>query len=57
MRATRRERNEMRPHYDFAGGVRRKYAKRLTQDTIIVVVDDPDRCVRPTKAKGRGCRA
>jgi hypothetical protein len=32
---------ELRPHYDFSGGVRGKYAARYQQGTNIVVLD-PD---------------
>ena len=32
---------EMRPEYDFAGGVRGKYAKRVAEGTNIVLLD-PD---------------
>ena len=31
----------MLPEYDFSGGVRGKYAKRFTKDTVMVVLD-PD---------------
>ena len=35
------ETDEMRPEYDFSGGVRGKYAKQFSGDTIMVVLD-PD---------------
>ena len=33
--------DEMRPEYDFSGGVRGKYAERFAEGTNIVVLD-PD---------------
>lgn len=33
--------DEMRPEYDFSGGVRGKYAKRYAEGSNVVVVD-PD---------------
>ena len=36
---SRQEREEMLPEYDFSGGVRGKYARRFTKDTIMVVLD------------------
>jgi len=38
---SRKETDEMLPEYDFSGGVRGKYAGRVTKDTIMVVLD-PD---------------
>lgn len=35
------EPDEMRPEYDFRGGVRGKYARRFAQGTNVVVLD-PD---------------
>jgi hypothetical protein len=37
--APRRIPDELRPHYDFTGGVRGKYAKRVARDTNVVVLD------------------
>jgi hypothetical protein len=36
-----REKDEMRAHYDFRGGVRGKYAARYAEGTNVVVLD-PD---------------
>jgi hypothetical protein len=36
-----RKQDEMRPHYDFSGGVRGKYARRYAEGTNVVVLD-PD---------------
>ncbi len=36
---SRHEPEEMLPEYDFSGGVRGKYARRFTKDTIMVVLD------------------
>lgn len=33
--------DEMRPEYDFGGGVRGKYSKHLPQESTVVVLD-PD---------------
>ncbi len=43
MRKVRHHQNseEMLPEYDFSRGVRGKYARRFTRDTIMVVLD-PD---------------
>jgi hypothetical protein len=35
---SKRQREEMMPEYDFSGGVRGKYAGRLTKDTVMVVL-------------------
>ncbi len=35
------ESDELLPEYDFSGGVRGKYARRFTKDTIMVALD-PD---------------
>ena len=32
--------DELRPHYDFRGGVRGKYAERTKQGSNVVVLDD-----------------
>lgn len=37
--------DELRPHYDFRGGVRGKYAERAREGTNIVVLD-PDVAAR-----------
>ena len=37
----RRSRDEMRPEYDFSGGVRGKYAKRFAEGTNLVLLE-PD---------------
>ena len=39
MRASRRERDTMRPEYDFSKGVRGVTAARYAQGTNIVVID------------------
>jgi hypothetical protein len=36
-----KDNNDMRPEYDFSGGVRGKYASRFAEGTNIVVLD-PD---------------
>jgi hypothetical protein len=37
------EDDDLRPEYDFTGGVRGKYAKRYAEGTnVVVVVLDPD---------------
>jgi hypothetical protein len=41
MKKTTRERDDMRSHYDFGGGVRGKYAARYAEGTNVVVLD-PD---------------
>jgi Trm5-related predicted tRNA methylase len=41
MKKASRERDEMRAHYDFRGGVRGKYAQRYAEGTNVVVLD-PD---------------
>jgi len=38
---TGQESVEMRPHYDFSGGVRGKYAQRFAERCTVVVLD-PD---------------
>ena len=38
---SKRDAGEMLPEYDFAGGVRGKYANRFAEGTIMVVLD-PD---------------
>jgi len=40
-------RDEMRPEYDFSGGVRGKYAQRYRQGTNIVVLDPEVAAVFP----------
>jgi len=37
--AKKRKQTEMRPNYDFSGGVRGKYAGRLAEGSNIVVLD------------------
>jgi hypothetical protein len=41
MKKATRERDDMRDHYDFRGGVRGKYASRYAEGTNVVVLD-PD---------------
>jgi hypothetical protein len=41
MKKQDRNGDEMRPYYDFSGGVRGKYAKRYAEGTNVVVLD-PD---------------
>ena len=41
MKKATREKDEMRAHYDFRGGVRGKYAQRYAEGTNVVVLD-PD---------------
>lgn len=41
MKKVTRERDDMRDHYDFRGGVRGKYAQRYAEGTNVVVLD-PD---------------
>jgi hypothetical protein len=41
MKKATREKDEMRDHYDFRGGVRGKYAQRYAEGTNVVVLD-PD---------------
>jgi hypothetical protein len=41
MKKATREKDEMRDHYDFRGGVRGKYARRYAEGTNVVVLD-PD---------------
>jgi|GEM_PF-138434 len=41
MKKATRKNNEMRDHYDFAGGVRGKYARRYAEGSNVVVLD-PD---------------
>jgi hypothetical protein len=41
MKKARKASDEMRPEYDFSGGVRGKYARRYAQGTNVVVLD-PD---------------
>ena len=41
MKKAAREKDEMRDHYDFSGGVRGKYAQRYAEGTNVVVLD-PD---------------
>ena len=37
------ERDELRPHYDFTGGIRGKYARSYSEGTnVVVIVLDPD---------------
>ncbi len=38
---SKRSRDEMRPEYDFSGGVRGKYANRYRKGTNVVLLD-PD---------------
>jgi len=45
--ASRGMRDEMRPEYDFSGGVRGKYAQRYRQGTNIVVLDPEVAAVFP----------
>ncbi len=40
--------DEMRPHYDFAGGVRGKYVGRLAKGANIVVLDRDVAKIFPT---------
>ena len=40
-RATKAREPEMRPHYDFRGGVRGKYAARYAEGTNVVLLE-PD---------------
>ena len=41
MPSKRKENDDLRPHYDFSGGVRGKYAARYAEGTNIVVLS-PD---------------
>jgi len=41
MKKATREKDDMRNHYDFCGGVRGKYATRYAEGTNVVVLD-PD---------------
>lgn len=41
MKKATRDKDEMRDHYDFRGGVRGKYAARYAEGTNVVVLD-PD---------------
>ena len=41
MKKATREKDEMRDHYDFSGGVRGKYAQRYAEGTNVVLLD-PD---------------
>ena len=41
MKKGSKKKPEMRPEYDFAGGVRGKYSKRYAEGTNVVVLD-PD---------------
>ena len=41
MKKASREKDDMRDHYDFRGGVRGKYAARYAEGTNVVVLD-PD---------------
>lgn len=41
MKKERGSGNGVRPHYDFSGGVRGKYAKRMAEGANVVVLD-PD---------------
>ena len=38
-RSSKRRRNDVRPEYDFAGGVRGKYVERYRQGTNVVLLD------------------
>ncbi|HTW43971.1 MAG TPA: hypothetical protein VMD58_00375 [Acidobacteriaceae bacterium] len=40
-KSEKRTRDEMKPEYDFSGGVRGKYAKRYAEGTNIIVLE-PD---------------
>ena len=40
-KVSRRNGDEMRPEYDFSGGVRGKYARRYTEGTNLILLD-PD---------------
>ena len=40
-RASKRDKDEMRPEYDIRGGVRGKYYERYRQGTNVIVLD-PD---------------
>jgi hypothetical protein len=42
--------DEMRPHYDFRGGVRGKYASRYAEGTNVVVLDPDVAAVFPDRA-------
>ena len=55
---SKHEANEMRPHYDFSGGVRGKYAARFSKDTIMVVLDpDVAEVFRNARSVNRALRA
>lgn len=38
-RTSKQDRDEMRPEYDFSGGVRGKYAERYGKGTNVVLLD------------------
>ena len=49
---------EMRPEYDFSGGVRGKYAQRYAEGTNVVVLDpDVAAVFRTAEAVNRALRA
>jgi hypothetical protein len=59
-KATRqvRERDTMRAEYDFSGGVRAKYASRLREGSVVVVLDpDVAAAFRTSEAVNRALRA
>jgi hypothetical protein len=56
-RRQRREEDDMRPEYDFAGGVRGKYVTRLRRGTNVVVLDpDVARVFKTTEAVNSALR-
>ena len=50
MKKVTRERDDMRDHYDFRGGVRVKYAQRYAEGTNVVVLDPEVAAVFPNSA-------
>ena len=57
MKKAKRKNPDMRPEYDFSGGVRGKYVKRIAEGSNIVVID-PDLAQRfgDSKAVNRALR-
>lgn len=54
----RKQRREMRPNYDFSGGVRGKYTARMAQGTNIVVLEaDVASAFKSSKAVNEALRS
>lgn len=57
MKRTRKTTESMRPEYEFAGGVRGKYAQRFTKGSNIIVLDaDVAKAFRDSRAVNAALR-